>query len=475
MFSIKKIHTFILPAFFLFILPACSSSDKNEEGTAPVNQLAEPAKDTALVKSVLIPSIRCKADTSLSYALYLPKQYSAFMKLPVIFLFDSHGSGSFPIEKYKGLAEKYGYILAGSNNSKNGMSWEQNRPQIRTFMKDVAERVYIDSRRIYTCGFSGGSRVASSVAIYEGGINCVIGMGAGFPSLTEPIHNKFDYIGFAGNEDFNMNEMINLSASMDQSPIRHQLIVFNGKHEWAPPSVAEEAFIWMEFNAMKDGLIPGNDTLINTYLAKCKDSISVLEKRNKVYERSLLLKKMDHYFKGLSDVSPYVKENEKKDSVQLQKVIAAKAAFSKEEMTRQEDYWKNFTLKNFQWWTAEVKKIVQQSKNKADSERAIMNKRLLNYLSLAAYMNATSALDSKQYGLAEKYLAIYEMVDPENSEHQYLFARLYAIQKNTGKAEKALRNCFQLGFDDVARIQSDSVLRSFDWQKMATESKEKKK
>ena len=235
--------------YFLYIFLAgiffsCSSANKdNESSTAAVQ--TDSVKHLIFDKSTLFADVKCIKDSSVSYALYIPKKYVTDKKNPIIYFFDSHGSGSLPLEKYKGLAEKYGYVLAGSNNSKNGMSWEQSGPRIKIFMDDVKARLNIDDRRIYTCGFSGGSRVASSVAINEGGINCVIGMGAGFPNIGEPIHNHFDYIGFTGNEDFNMNEMTGLIASMDKSPIRHQLIIFNGKHEWAPAEITQDAFIWL--------------------------------------------------------------------------------------------------------------------------------------------------------------------------------------------------------------------------------------
>ena len=339
------------------------------------------------------------------------------------------------------------------------MSWEQNHPQIKTFMDDVKEKINIDTKRIYTCGFSGGSRVASSVAIFDGGIASVIGMGAGFPSLSEPIRNRFDYIGFAGNEDFNMNEMIQLSALMDNSPIRHRLEIFNGKHEWATAEIAEDAFLWIEFNAMKEGLISKNDSLIKNFATKNENEIKNLEQKKMAYEELLLCKKMTNYLDGLADVAGYRKKAEELNaSDKLKKITTKKDNLAKEETVLQESYRNNFVLKDFSWWTIEIKKLNQISKNKNDNERAIMNKRLLNYLSLVAYMNSSSALQSNQLDMADQFLKIYEMVDPENSEHQYLFADMYVRKKENSKAISSLKKAVQLGFNDVARMEADSSL-----------------
>ena len=128
------------------------------------------------------------------------------------------------------------------------------------------------------------------------------------------------------------------------------------------------------------------------------------------------------------------------------------------EMSIQQGYRDNFVFKNFDWWTSEIKKLKQLSKNKSDEEKAVMNKRLLNYLSLLAYMNASSALESNQPDVMEKSLKIYELVDPENSEHQYLFADYYAKNKENAKALASMKNAVKLGFNDVARMETDALL-----------------
>ncbi|MBI4945489.1 MAG: hypothetical protein HY840_03705 [Bacteroidetes bacterium] len=456
-----KFHFIVYCLLFIVYCSSCSrknSGSVNKNGIDSVKTIVL-SFDTSFENGKIIPVIKCVKDPSVNYALYLPRKYSSANKNPVIYFFDSHGSGSFPLEKYKGLAEKYGYILAGSNNSKNGMSWEQNHPQIQTFMSDVKSRFNIDGRRIYVCGFSGGSRVASSVAIFDGGVSCVIGMGAGFPSLSEPINNKFDYIGFAGNEDFNMNEMIALSASMDNSLIRHQLIIFNGHHEWAPVEKAEDAFVWIEFNAMREGLISKNDSLIKNFISKNENELKVFGKKKKKYEEMFLWKKMNVFLDGLTDVSDFQKKAEQLSaSEELKKEMLQKNNLAKQELVQQEQYRNDFVLRDLSWWMNEIKKLNQLAKNKSDEEKAVMSKRLLNYLSLLAYMNASSALQSNQLDMTEKSLKIYEQVDPENSEHQYLFADFYAIKKENAKAILALKNAVKLGFNDLVRMESDAML-----------------
>ena len=451
---------FFYSLFTVCILCSCSSANKaDKDDTLEATEIpAIVKKDSTLSRSVILPKINCKADSSVSYALYIPGAYSPEKAFPVIFFFDSHASGALPLEKYKELAEKYGYILAGSNNSKNGMQWEQNRPQIQAFMNDVKERLNADSKRIYTWGFSGGSRVASSVAIFDGGINCVVGMGAGLPSVHDPIKNHFDYLGFAGNEDFNMGEMVALNTSMENAPLRHQVIIFNGKHEWAPAPVAEDAFIWLEMNAMKGELIPKNDSLLKYFTLKSEKEEAGFIRNKQCYDEQILLKKMINYLDGLSDTAPLKAKLESLSaSEELKKVLDKKEKLAKEEMALQQSYRNNFTLKTVAWWTSDIKNLTAKTKS-SDKETAVMNKRVLAYLSLAAYMNVSSALEAGQLGFAEIFLKIYEMVDPENSEHAYLFADVYARGGNNSKALLCLQKSVKLGFNDVLRMEGDTSL-----------------
>ena len=464
-------------SFPLIIFSSCSSGTKTGNASAAV--AAVPAKDSTLEKGKVIPKIKCKADSNINYSLYLPKNYSAKDKFPVIFFFDSHGSGDLPLKKYAALAEKYGYILAGSNNSKNGMRWEDNEPQIKVFMSDVKEKLNVDAKRIYACGFSGGSRVASSVAIFDGGIAGVIGMGAGFPSLSEPIRNKFDYIGFAGNEDYNMNEMVALDSSMNHSPIRHQFIIFNGKHEWAPDHIAEDAFGWCEVNAMKDGLISKNDTLIKSCIANAKQLLENCERDKQLFSALMLCRKMIAFYDGLADISFFrKKEAELMNSDAVKKLLAQKQKLVKEEVGLYQSLRNDFALKNVEWWKKEINSIDQRTKNKNDVESARMNKRLLNYLSLVAYMNCSSALQAKQWDMLETYLKIYEMAEPSNPEHQYMYAELFAAKKNSEKEVFYLQNAVKLGFDDVNRMQSDGAFANIQngdaFKKIIEEMKNKK-
>src|SRR5262245_5494578 len=112
-----------------------------------------------LAKGQVIPKVVCQSDADQSYALYLPSNYSTGRKWPILYAFDPGARGSVPVERFKVAAEKVGFIVVGSNNSRNG-PWEPTLNAIKAVVKDTQTRFSIDETRIYATGLSGGARVS---------------------------------------------------------------------------------------------------------------------------------------------------------------------------------------------------------------------------------------------------------------------------------------------------------------------------
>ena len=109
----------------------------------------------------------------------------------------------------------------------------------------------------------------------------MIGCSAGFPDVKEGIRNKFDYFGYAGNDDMNYAEMVNLDRALENSGFRHQLLVFNGTHAWPPKEIIGESILWTELNAMKDKTKPVDMSFVNEQLATFDKELTELNKTRK--------------------------------------------------------------------------------------------------------------------------------------------------------------------------------------------------
>src|SRR6185436_18956147 len=134
------------------------------------------------------------------------------------------------VEKYQAAAEQYGYIVAGSNTSRNG-PWSVSMTAVHAVSTDLGQRFSIDAERLYLTGLSGGARVAMMVALGKNNIAGVIASSAGFPDSQPRASVPFAVFGTAGTEDFNYIEMRQLDRKLT-SP--HRLVVFDGGHTLPP-------------------------------------------------------------------------------------------------------------------------------------------------------------------------------------------------------------------------------------------------
>jgi len=423
---------------------ACSSN---------ANKKVEPP----LEKGKVIEKVKCKKDYTTTYALYLPSGYDTTRKYPIIIAFDSHACGAKPVTLFKNEAEKYGYIVVGSNNSKNGTPWATTNAIYNTMFADVLDRFSIDKNRIYTAGFSGGSRVASTIAIQNGGIAGVVGFSAGFPNLNQPIANKFDFLGVVGSSDFNYNEMSQLDKKLEDAKFNHYLLVFDGKHEWPSQEIIPDIFYWLEFSAFRNKLKNSDNKVINEFKSKCEKEIEDKKVKNSLFGEYLVYIKLVRFLDGVEQIDIYknkLVELEKTPTVQNE--LKSIETDAKKEQALQQAYMNAMNTNDEKWWTAEtnrINKLIKQNKNERE---CLVYKRILSFLSISAYSYSNSALKSNQLEQAQRFITIYSEVDPEIFEAPYFQAVLYVRKNKNEEALKSLEKSIDLGFNDINRMQNDT-------------------
>jgi dienelactone hydrolase len=249
-----------------------------------------------LPKGQIIDEVQCRDDASQRYALYVPSTFTLEREWPVIFAFDAGGRGRRGVERYQAAAEKYGYIVAGSNNARNGPV-EESLSAAEAMIIDVGRRVAVDSKRMYTAGMSGGARIAMLMALDSDLIAGVFASSAGFPDgRVQPVV-RFPIFGSVGTDDFNYREMYALDRGV-KTP--HRVEVFDGGHTWLPVDVATNGVEWMEIQAMQSGVRARDQNLIDEIFAK---RIARVEARATSLEKMRELKSIVADFENLKDVA----------------------------------------------------------------------------------------------------------------------------------------------------------------------------
>ena len=147
-----------------------------------VGSTQDVSKDAPFEKGKVIEKVVSQSDPNQSYALYLPSQYTPDKKWPILYCFDPSENGKEPADLFREAAEKYGYILACTNNFRSDDSSAPGMQAANTLWKDTHSRFSIQEERIYATGFSGGARISCDIGLQKKGVIAgVIGCGAGFP------------------------------------------------------------------------------------------------------------------------------------------------------------------------------------------------------------------------------------------------------------------------------------------------------
>jgi poly(3-hydroxybutyrate) depolymerase len=323
----------------------------------------------------IVDSVECALDATQHYALYLPSNYTPSRQWSVILAFDPQARGGVPVERYQQAAEKYGYIVAGSLNSRNG-PWDVSLQAAKAMTADVKARFSIDPKRVYTAGMSGGARVAMKIAIDSRQIAGVFASSAGFPD--EFIARvPFAVFGSAGTDDFNHLEMYQLDRRMTSA---HRVLYFEGGHTWLPAELAMQGVEWMELQAMKSGLRPPDTALLDRWFAARVERIDALQ------DNAETLHTLIHLvadFEGLEDVSKYaaraarlLKQQDVRDALREESKNEERELRVQSELFELRDSWYNGA--SFAKLKERVTALLAQSKAADDSEDRRIARRVLS-------------------------------------------------------------------------------------------------
>jgi predicted esterase len=430
----------------------------------------------SLPKGQIVESVTALSDSSQSYALYLPSNYTPDRKWPVLYAFDPGARGRTPVERFKEAAEKYGWIVLGSNNSRNG-PWSLAVNAWNAMLTDTHQRFAIDDERSYATGFSGGARAAVRIAI---GCKCLAGVmanGAGFPTDLAPSTGMhFLFFGAVGVDDFNFPELKSLEEPLTKAGISHRIQTFEGRHEWPPVSVATAAVMWMELNAIHAGKRSRDDGFVNAMWQQLVNEARTLEDSKKYYEAYQLYSDLAQSFKGLRDVaeieakvnqladSREVKAAIREEQVQIRKQRELESRLSSLISGRDSGGPTNESEETFDSANL-LPKILndlrKQSKATDDSTQRRVARRVLDGLFVGLIEQGIGLLQTeKNYSESIKPLKLATEVNPDRAGVYFYLAWAYAANRDKKKSLQSLNTAVEKGFSDAAMITSNKAFDS---------------
>ena len=414
-------------------------------------------------------TVRCRDKSGQSYALYRPADYDNKKSWPVILIFDPSARGRTGVIAFIEAGRKYSFILACSNNSRNGPISE-NFTAASAMLKDVEARFNIDQRRIYTAGFSGGSRFAMAFAVKEKRISGVIGCGAGLPNDQNYLPSKntgFLYFGLAGTLDMNYLEMHELPEFfIKQTSVISYFRYFHGGHQWPDSGLITEAVEWLVLQAMNRKIIPASQTFLSYIEIKTQNLInSQLSAGNRI-DAVMYASFAARDFTGRpfsSRMNKMLATNENAGEFQAASRKWNEMAATEQE--RKEKYYNYLsrlansgTLPDTAsvWWKKEIGTLVKLH-DKGNPENSQMASRVMNFVSILCSEQATAYYRNKLYEQAVFLFEICTLSDSENQNNYYNLARSLAGAGKSKNSVDALSAAVNHGFNSRENIESDPV------------------
>jgi predicted esterase len=466
-----------------------------------------------LERGKLLPRVVSVSDSRHTYALYLPTTYSTERKWPVLFAFDPGARGSVPVERYQEAAEKYGYIVMGSNNSRNGPV-QVEFEAMRALYSDARRRFAIDETRLYSTGFSGAARVATRMGLMLKGLAGAIIVGGGFPQGEKTSAEVgFTLYGIAGEADLNFNEMLRLHRDFTQLGIANRFVVLPGGHQWPSSEVLMEAVEWMELGAMRTRKRQQDPAWIAVQLAARLAKARTLEEKGELAAAFRKFEEVSADFRDLADLND-VGSNIARLKTLPELARALKEAEKRERRMEQRDEMQSGKLMDVLYFifstggvnyvdgradvgpqvnptppsggfgsegipaqrgagageatdAMALEKLVaglaisnlkSTIEKNPGTDEAILAERQRSRIFISSFESARMLIDMKKYAQAVQCLEITaQAAPPDNAFVDFQLARAQALNKRKGEALKSLTAAAAKGFDRPEMIEKEEA------------------
>lgn len=421
----------------------------------------------------IVEKVVCAKAPTQSYAVYVPTNYSPARAWPILYAFDPGARGVLPVNRFQEAAEKYGWIVIGSNNSRNG-SMQQSLDAWVAMWDDTHQRFSLDAKRIYLTGFSGGARTAIYFA--KACRDCIAGViagGAGFPVGVTPSSDlKFVLYGVAGYDDFNFPELRNLDGALAKVGVTHLIDSFDGRHEWPPPAMATFAVQWMEVLAMKTGRRQPDEKLISETWALQLARAKGLEDSQRLLDAYRVYAGVAESFAGLSAdtqikdlkerVQRFASQREVKDALRDERRQLEK----QEELTQQINSLiaervaaPNPSVENR--LSSLLSDLRTSSKAAADTGERRVARRVLEGMMIGLFETAMDQLQrQKRYADAARSFETATEINLDRPGAFYYLASAYALNGDKKKSLQALQKAIDKGFSDRDAVVSNAAFDS---------------
>lgn len=450
-------------------------------GSAPIAGGAR--SDSSLPLGQVVDRVSCRDDGAQSYALYLPSNYRADRPWPVLYAFDPMARGRVPVELFSKAAERLGYIVAGSNNSRNGPS-EPILAALNAIWSDTQARFAIDPERVYATGMSGGNFPARLLVTHHGAgvIACA---GAFTREEIAKVGQNLGWIGIAGVSDFNYELNRVAVSDLTARGLVARFVTFDGGHAWPPEAVASQALDWIELLAMRTAKRPPDPAFVEAQyqvgLTRARELMARGEADLAAEENASLARELAG-LEPAERLAALVAEAGK-----LRASPEAKKARKREQNLARDEKEEGDRLRRLRWqleqdpqeqmhrmmgqegddaaalWApAAIRRELDDNLKRlgrdiesTKPDRRVVSKRVIDGFYIETFYLGQQNRDARRLTAARADFEICTSMRPKASGPAYELARTHAALGDRKQALSGLRKAVELGFRELGRLATD--------------------
>jgi len=425
-----------------------------------------------LKKGTIINEVKLTDSIQETFSLYLPTKFENTGKWPILLVFDGKGKGKQALAMFREAAEKENYILAASNNVNDSLSISKNILITSRMLSGISELLPINTKRVYTTGFSDNAGLASLMPIFFKDIEGVISDKA-LPANLELISakNPFHFIGIVGKEDFNYTNLLAYEKTLNRIKFPNNLIITKSANEWPESVYLEKALRIFTLSAMAKETAVKDSLYITKAFENDIAKIDALKREKKLLLADRFYNETIEIYRTHQNVDSLKSDRKqlKKDKLYRSLRRNENASFLKEQLLKEDyDYsleedLSTYNYNNLGWWNYQMIELNKFIDGDSKIERR-MGKRLYDYLNtiIEEYIEIVKVekpIDDEALILLSMLKTI---VTPKNYDYYLDVIALSAKYEDYGTALFYLEEALKNGFKDDAKLnelEHTSLLR----------------
>jgi dienelactone hydrolase len=392
----------------------------------------------------------CKSDSKNTYEVYIPARNESLVKMPLLVILDSHGSGKFALDKFKYAANQYPTVLVASNMVKNG--FEGYDGAIQNLIEDARSK-YPVGETVFITGFSGGARMALGYALahqVNGLILC--GALAGSDQINAA---HCPIISISGMDDFNFMETAQYLFDEQSTPGNLKIELTDASHNWPDSLMLASTVGFLRLSCHTAEIpIPSKERL-KIYDLKQQARISSLKQHGDFMKAVLVARNMaqtDPF--NLDNTFSNMYNTLKANREYLSQLNQLKKDLNFEISVRQ-PYLEAFRTKDIRWWKSEIRKAEEKINLVNDPYTKDTYLRIKGFWGIASYSLCKQAVKEHNSETLNHILPIYRRLEPENPDMIYFSTFPYFWKGNNEATISMLKKALRVGFSDMNQLKND--------------------